>query len=239
MQCLLELRVAFRTKRNGAVIGCIGMNISNQRRNIVFQVAGIVLECDVDFADIRNIAHLGRQVMPHEGIKVLGISRLAEGFFHGAPIAFIQLRLQRRLQPHENVVADQVRLTEFQAGGVHAFENQLRIILATIKGDFDDDQLREPFTDRNQFGTILAQQGLEKMKVLLDACTALSRHWRLLEDCQQRFLVGFRKNQLEVTVTVLIRVEQIVIAQLPGRERLQQLIKRRQLISRKTLDMTG
>ena len=65
--------------------------------------------------------------------KVHDIGRLPEGALHGSPVGLVQLSLELGLQPHQDEVANQVRLAELQTGGVHALEDQLRVVLRAVQ----------------------------------------------------------------------------------------------------------
>lgn len=55
--------------------------------------------------------------------------------FHGLPVIPVQRGLLVHGTAHEHVVAHQVRCLEVQAGGVHRFEHQLRLVAPLVQGD--------------------------------------------------------------------------------------------------------
>lgn len=76
----------------------------------------------VDFVKPRNLACFHRQIMTHEGIEMRVVGLLAESDLHRPPELLIQACLKRRLEPHQDKIADEVRLTQLAAGGVHALK---------------------------------------------------------------------------------------------------------------------
>ncbi|MBN1094616.1 hypothetical protein JKP76_00190 [Blastococcus sp. TML/C7B] len=159
-----------------------------------------------------------------EGVEVGAVALLAEAELHWAPVPLIQLGLVLRLQPHEHVVANQVGLAELAAGRVHTLEDELRVVLSAIERDVDDDQLGQPAAERRQVALESRDLLVEQLEVLRDAQRAPLRQRPLLDERRQAVPVGLRQQQLEGLVAVLERVEQVVAAQLPGREALHRLV---------------
>ena len=222
---LLQVGVGLFAQGHGAVVGGEGVDVGHQvaRVALVTRAAGpgVGLEGAVNLAHVRNLARLGGEVMPHEGVEVHGVGRLAEALFHRAPVVLVQLGLQLGLQAHQDEIADQVGLAQLTAGGVHALEDELRVVLVAVQRHIHDGQLGDAFADGQQLGLVLLDQVLEDLKVLDDARAGLGRRRRGLQDGQQRVAVGFGQQQLEVALAFLVGVEQVVVAQLAGREAFQ------------------
>ena len=112
-------------------------------------------------------------------------------------------------------------------GGVQALEDELRVVLVAVERDVHDHELRQPLAERRQLVLDLGHALLEELEVRLDADRVLLRLRLPVEQRDQRRLVGLRQEQLVAPLAVLERVEQVVVAQLPGREAVQRLGSRR------------
>ena len=109
----------------------------------------------MNFPHIWSFTRFGREVVAHEGVEMRCIRILAKGLFHGPPVAFVQRCLQPGLQPRKDEVVDQVGLTQFQPGGVHALKNQLQVVLQAVQGHVNDDQLGQALADGLQLTLVL------------------------------------------------------------------------------------
>ena len=79
-----------------------------------------------------------------------------------------------RLQPHQHEIPNQIRLAECPSGGIHALENQLRIVLLAAEGNVHNEQLGQSPTQWRQVGQRLHLL-LEEREVLLNAQRGLGR----------------------------------------------------------------
>ncbi len=73
--------------------------------------------------------------------------RVAECLLHRKPIVLVQLYLSLGLLTHKNIVADQIRLAQIEAGGVQTFEDQLRVVVLPVQRYVNDDQFAEARID--------------------------------------------------------------------------------------------
>jgi hypothetical protein len=131
-ECNGEVRVRFFPQRHTTIMPGKGMNILDERIQPCLchrGFTGIVLERGIDVAQVRNLASSHGQVMPYEGVKVRAITILGKADLHRVPVILIDLALLVWLQPHQNEIADQVRLAQFTACRVHTLENKLRVML--------------------------------------------------------------------------------------------------------------
>ncbi len=148
--------------------------------------------------------------MAHEAVEVSTVSFLAECDLHGSPMVDIEFGLMLWRQAHQDEITDQVSLTEFAAGGVHALEDQLRVVLGAIKGNIYNHELVEPVA---QWYQIVAQRFhllLEVGEVLFDAEGMINWPRFLLHRGNQAVPISLSKEKLVVLVIFLKRVEQIV-----------------------------
>src|SRR6185369_10530548 len=98
-------------------------------------------------ADIRNISGVNSQMVPHETVEMGIVGVLAKAEFHRSPELFVEPGLQCWLQTHKNEVSNQICLAQLSAGGIHALENELRIVLIPAEGNIYHNQFRQPFAD--------------------------------------------------------------------------------------------
>ena len=127
------------------------------------------LERFVDFADVRDFAGLEREVVTHERVEVCTVGLLTKGDFHRPPVILVEPRLVRRLEAHQDEVADQVGLAQLTASGVHALENQLRVVLVAAQRNVHDHELREALAKAREVGPKRLHLFYEEVEVLLHA----------------------------------------------------------------------
>ena len=108
------------------------MNIGYQVPNTALESGREPLERDIDISHIGNFAGFRRQIVAHESVKMNEVGSLPKSLFHRTPMALVKLGLQLGLKSHQYVVADEVRLAEFQPGGVHALKDHLWVVLRTV-----------------------------------------------------------------------------------------------------------
>ena len=103
------------------------------------------LERVIDGIDVGNLARLDGQVMPHETVEVRAVGFLPEIQLHRPPELLVKPRLQLLLQPHQDIIADEIGLAQLPPSGVHALENELRIVLVAIERDVHHHELGQAF----------------------------------------------------------------------------------------------
>ena len=106
----------------------------------------MVLEGLINGLNFRDLASLECQIVTHEAIKLDAIGLLSEGDFHWPPVVQVEPGLVSRLQTHQDEVANEVCLAQFATGGVHALEDELRVVLITAKCNVHNDKLGKSIT---------------------------------------------------------------------------------------------
>ena len=152
------------------------------------------------------------------------IGLLPEVQLHRPPVFLVQPRLERGLEAHEDEVTDQVGLAQLLARRVHAFEDELRVVLVAAERNVHHHQLGEAATDRGEVALLRGEQRGEEVEVLRHPQRRILRMLRALDDGLERGVVGLREQQLEVAVAGLQRVAQVVMAQLGGGEAVDRFI---------------
>ena len=129
---LLQACICLCAQGHGAVVQGVGVDIGHQVACACVGV-GLLLgkgfERKVHLTHVGNFTRLGGEVVAHESVEVHHIGCLAKCLFHGPPVGVVKLRLQLGLQPHQDVVANEVGLAELQPRGVHALKDQLGVVL--------------------------------------------------------------------------------------------------------------
>ncbi|EDP61538.1 hypothetical protein BAL199_13910 [alpha proteobacterium BAL199] len=131
--------------------------------------------------------------MAHEAVELGAVGLLPEVQLHRPPVLLVEARLAPGLEAHEDEVADQVSLAQLLAGGVHALEDELRVVLVAAERDVHDHQLGEAATDRGEVALLLGEQLSEQVEILRHAQRRLVGLLRVLDDCLERHVVGLRE----------------------------------------------
>ena len=128
---------------------------------------------DACFRDQIEAGHLGGlegEEVAHEGAElVAAVGLLAEGLLHRPPVEGVEPLLQFGRLTHQHVVADQVGLRELPAGGIHALEDQLGIVLVAGEGDIHHQQLADATAEHRKVGGGMAELLEEELVVGQDA----------------------------------------------------------------------
>ena len=135
----------------------------------------------------------------------------------------VEARLLHGGEAHQDEVADQVGLTQCAAGRVHALKDELWVVLITTEGDIHDHELCEPCAQRREVGPNRLHTLLKEGKVFRDAERGLGRLRLLLHQGEQALLVRLGEEELEATLAVFQRVEEIVAADLFRRKPIHEL----------------
>ena len=141
--------------------------------------------------------------MAHEAVELGAVGLLPEVHLHRPPVLLVEPRLERGLEAHQDEVADQVGLAQLLAGGVHALEDELRVVLIAAERDVHDHQLGEAAADRAEVVLLPGEQFGEQVEVLRHAQRGLLGLLGVLDDGLERGVVGLREQQLEVAVAAL------------------------------------
>ena len=99
------------------------------------------LELLIDVVDIWDLAGRNGKVLPHKVVELRGVALLSEVEFHRSPKLLIKCGLHSRLSAHEDEVSNQIGLTQSPSSRIHAFEDQLRIVLIPIESNIHNQQL--------------------------------------------------------------------------------------------------
>src|ERR1043165_1533715 len=123
--------------------------------------------------------------MAHECVEMGTVSLLSEVHLHRSPELLVESRLEFRLESHQNEVADEVGLTELAPRGVHAFENELRVVLISGEGNVDNHQLGQALAHRHEVVLAACDPFLEVSEVLHDSNGMLLRYLRAIDDSRE------------------------------------------------------
>jgi hypothetical protein len=133
-----ELWVGFLPQGHAAVADGGGVQISQQCLDARVSdgwLAFVLLEHLVDQIEPGHFGGLEGEEVAHEGAElVAAVGLLAEGLLHRPPVEGVEPLLQFGRLAHQHIVADQIGLGELPAGGVHALEDQLGIVLIAGEG---------------------------------------------------------------------------------------------------------
>ena len=188
-----ERRVLLAAQREGAEVAGEGADLLHQRldaRVAHGRGAGVIPERLVDLAFTRDVTRAHGEVVAHEAVELAAVGLLPEVQLHRPPVLLVEARLEPGLEAHEDEVADQVSLAQLLAGGVHALEDELRVVLVAAERDVHDHQLGEAATDRGEVALLLGEQLSEQVEVLRHAQRRLFGLLRVLDDGLERRVVG-------------------------------------------------
>lgn len=171
-----------------------------------------------------NLPCLDREIVTHEPVEHATVGSLAKRPFHRVPVLFVKFGLKPRLQSHEDEVANQIRLTELFASRVHAFEDQLRIVVISTQSDVNDHELREALAHRPEVARALLDALSEELTVFHHTKRRVARCWRSVHERDQRRAVCLRQEQLVPAVASFFRIEQVVVGDLSTAEAVDRLV---------------
>src|SRR5260370_22970821 len=107
------------------------------------QTAMIYLETGIDSVNVWNDSLLDGQVITHEAVKLIGTFCIMERLLHWIPVILIEFRLFLIIEPHQDVVADQVGLGQIHACRVETFKNQLWIVMVFVERNLNNNQFAD------------------------------------------------------------------------------------------------
>ena len=142
----LKRRIAAPLEYHVRIIFGIGEQILTKLSDSAkFAVQMVELEFLIYAILFWNAGNLHRQIISEESVHDGVLRLINEQQFHRTPEVFIDIGLFCRLQPHKNIVPDQVRFGQFFTRGIQALENGLRIIHRAIQRYIDNLQLADRF----------------------------------------------------------------------------------------------
>lgn len=106
-----------------------------------FLLGTIHLEFIVNTIESRDAPNFHSQKVAEKLVHVFFSLHVGEEIFHGIPEMHVNVILFLGSKPHEDIVANEIRLGELLAGGVQALEDGLSIVLCPVQGDIDNLQL--------------------------------------------------------------------------------------------------
>jgi hypothetical protein len=217
---LLERGIRFFAECNTAVADGCGMEICQQCLDAVSgdrRLAFVLLEHLIDQIEARYLSSLEGEEIPHEGAELAAaVGLLAKRQLHRPPVQGVEPLLKVGRLSHQHIVADQVGLGELPAGGVHALEDQLGIVLIAGEGHIHHQQLADATADHRQISRGIAQLLKKKVVVLLDPNRWL---WWNNGDAgihhgHEGGSVGVGEQQLEALLFFLKRIGEVVLPDL-------------------------